>query len=403
MQIVPITIPPKKLAQSILSTDSTFKLNNIEGWDGEDLTAADLGTQHFVVFKNDTGTKIEIMEIDPATIASASITISNRGLKFDGQQTEVTANKLNWAANETTVMLGTDVPQMLEQLVNLSDAQTVAGVKTFSSFPVTPSSDPTTDYQVANKKYADDLAIAGSPDMTLTVKGISEEATAAEINAGTQAGATSAELAVNPKYLKDSTYYTQRPTADEKAALVGTSGTPSTTNKFVTDDDVSASTSADKVVRANGSGQVDNGFLTTLNPTTSLSLNSLAIDFELIASDDLQTSADTEITDPTGSYVKRKEILLNDFSGTVTIKWEDRMGTGGTVFSRVYKNGVAHGAEFSSISSAYVVNSEDLAFSSGDLIQLYIKNVGGNNPGIKNFRVYYTKVPLDISNTVNLN
>lgn len=39
--------------------------------------------------------------------------------------------------------------------VNLSGDQTVAGIKTFSSFPVTPSSAPTTDYQVANKLYAD--------------------------------------------------------------------------------------------------------------------------------------------------------------------------------------------------------------------------------------------------------
>jgi len=37
-------------------------------------------------------------------------------------------------------------------------AQTVNGVKTFGSFPVTPSSAPTTDYQVANKKYVDDNA-----------------------------------------------------------------------------------------------------------------------------------------------------------------------------------------------------------------------------------------------------
>ena len=37
-------------------------------------------------------------------------------------------------------------------------AQTLAGVKTFSSFPVTPSAAPTTDYQVANKKYVDDNA-----------------------------------------------------------------------------------------------------------------------------------------------------------------------------------------------------------------------------------------------------
>jgi len=34
--------------------------------------------------------------------------------------------------------------------------QTFNGVKTFSSFPITPSSAPTTNYQVANKKYVDD-------------------------------------------------------------------------------------------------------------------------------------------------------------------------------------------------------------------------------------------------------
>lgn len=36
--------------------------------------------------------------------------------------------------------------------------QSIAGIKTFTSFPVTPSSAPTTDYQVANKKYVDDNA-----------------------------------------------------------------------------------------------------------------------------------------------------------------------------------------------------------------------------------------------------
>lgn len=40
--------------------------------------------------------------------------------------------------------------------VDTTGNETVAGIKTFSSFPVTPSSAPTTDYQVANKKYVDD-------------------------------------------------------------------------------------------------------------------------------------------------------------------------------------------------------------------------------------------------------
>lgn len=51
--------------------------------------------------------------------------------------------------------------------------QTITGVKTFASFPVTPSSAPTTDYQMANKKYADDAAAlaaaAVSPDQLLIV------------------------------------------------------------------------------------------------------------------------------------------------------------------------------------------------------------------------------------------
>ena len=40
--------------------------------------------------------------------------------------------------------------------VGVNNAQTIAGIKTFSSFPITPSTSPTTDYQVVNKRYVDD-------------------------------------------------------------------------------------------------------------------------------------------------------------------------------------------------------------------------------------------------------
>jgi hypothetical protein len=52
-----------------------------------------------------------------------------------------------------------------EQVARLTDNQTIAGIKTFSSFPITPSEAPASDYQVANKKYVDDqidLAVGGS-------------------------------------------------------------------------------------------------------------------------------------------------------------------------------------------------------------------------------------------------
>ena len=98
--------------------------------------------------------------------------------------------------------------------------------------------DPTfnQDQQIITKKYADDLSIAGASDASTTTKGIVEEATEAEINADTAAGGTSARLFVNPSTLRTSEYGVQLPTADEKDALAGT-GTPNSSNKYVTDDD----------------------------------------------------------------------------------------------------------------------------------------------------------------------
>lgn len=120
MSIKPISIPSKKLSRSITSASTSFKVNNIKSWARNslgvniDLVAGDFGSRAFCVFRNDTGTKIEIMEFDPATIASASITILKRGLGFSGDPTtETTAYKLDWSANETTINFGTDVPQLL--------------------------------------------------------------------------------------------------------------------------------------------------------------------------------------------------------------------------------------------------------------------------------------------------
>lgn len=64
--------------------------------------------------------------------------------------------KITWA--NMLVTIGTWADALY---VKLTGNQTIAGVKTFSSFPVTPSSAPTTDYQVANKKYVDDSGGGG--------------------------------------------------------------------------------------------------------------------------------------------------------------------------------------------------------------------------------------------------
>lgn len=59
-----------------------------------------------------------------------------------------------------------------EGVGNIGD-QTISGVKTFTNFPVTPSSAPTSDYQVANKKYVDDnQQVTLTNTVTLTNKRI---------------------------------------------------------------------------------------------------------------------------------------------------------------------------------------------------------------------------------------
>ncbi len=153
MSLIFASIPPKRLAQGITSAGSSFYVNNILSFDGvNDVAPSDLGTQHYVCFRNDTGTRVEFMEIDPTTISAGPITIVRRGLSYYGDRTtESTDLKYDWSANETLVMFGTDVPQIFQYL----------------------------------KEYIDAASIAGSVPASTTAAGIVVEASQTEVNAGT--------------------------------------------------------------------------------------------------------------------------------------------------------------------------------------------------------------------------
>lgn len=129
MSVKPVTIPTKTLASSITSAATSFRLTDIISWDQvTPLTAADFGDQAYCVFRNAARTAIEIIEFDPATIASPSITILRRGLKFTGDlTTEVSTNKLSWTKGDTYVDLGTDTPQLFQWLKEYVDAAIVSG------------------------------------------------------------------------------------------------------------------------------------------------------------------------------------------------------------------------------------------------------------------------------------
>lgn len=113
------------------------------------------------------------------------------------------------------------------------------------------------------------------------------------------------------------------------------------------------------------------------------------------ASDVLLLSADTERTTTSEAYFKIKEVRVI-YTGTYRIKFDIKSGSAGTnAYGRVYKNGVAFGTEQANSTTSYVTKSEDLAFSAGDLISLYIKAGavgGGMTIASQNFRLYGDKV-----------
>ena len=119
------------------------------------LTKADDGSTSHAQFLIDYGNNLDKIDEMPVIVRQT------------GEPTSKIADKTLWVDNDDEQLkLWTGVAwEILSDwgnVVELSGNQTVGGIKTFSSFPVTPSSAPTSDYQVANKKYVDDNGGGGA-------------------------------------------------------------------------------------------------------------------------------------------------------------------------------------------------------------------------------------------------
>lgn len=64
---------------------------------------------------------------------------------------------------EVVAIIGAGVYQASGSYMTLAGDQTVDGIKTFQHFPVTPSANPSSDYEVANKAYVDSVAVGIVP------------------------------------------------------------------------------------------------------------------------------------------------------------------------------------------------------------------------------------------------
>lgn len=351
MSIKFISVPSKRLAQTINATDYSFVLDNIKGWGGTDLSASDFGSELYVSFRNSANTKVEFMKVDPATIADSSITILKRGLAYNGEQaTEVPANIQDvWVKGDTIVELGSHVPQLLQETMLVSGDQTVGGKKTFSSVPATTGGNAVagTDLVPYSQALAlltgtanvDRIVVAGTAGETLAAgnlvylkesdgrwwKADADSASSAENvilgfaqGSGTAGNPVSggillwgvdsnqAGLTANSTYYVSNTAgaisltvgtkevtagfslsttsilfnprYNQQITENQQDALTGTNGSPSDTNRYVTDSDTFGPTTS-RILRSSvrNGGDGSDGALAISSGTTTIDLGGAAI------------------------------------------------------------------------------------------------------------------------------
>ncbi len=105
------------------------------------------------------------------------------------------------------------------------------------------------------------------------------------------------------------------------------------------------------------------------------------------AGDVVWLAADADVSTTSGAYVKMKEMVApaTGIYRIVFDLWETSAVQ--TAYGRIYKNGAAFGTERSNQSTNPVTYTEDLAFTAGDLVQLWAKNVTASNTHVRNFRL----------------
>lgn len=137
---------------------------------------------------------------------SATLTGVTRGLGFSYPYTA--SSTLRQAHSGQAIFILSNTPQLYNQYANKNNDQSILGIWDYSTYLPTTSISATSSNQFANKAYVDSVAIAGAPNSTESVKGITELATQIEMASSTLTGSTGASLSLYSKYSTSSPYTT---------------------------------------------------------------------------------------------------------------------------------------------------------------------------------------------------
>lgn len=278
------------LASGIGTSDSSLTLSSAALRDGTTLSG-------YVCFSIDEGTPVA--EFTCGTVSGTSVTGLVRGIDPISGTTTVTALKFahrrgadikvtdypvigilsrilngndtlpNVISYGSNVAISTSSNQLVHSnylnnnYVSLPDNQTISGNKTFTgsntfTLEVTGTT-PTVAGSLATKGYVDGVATSGAANANTATKGLVQEATGAQIVAGTATGTTGARLFINPSTLASSTAVIAGliTTSNQYASSTWPSGGVSATSTMFTITSTSSTQRMNVWVKADqlGSGQ----------------------------------------------------------------------------------------------------------------------------------------------------
>ncbi len=186
--------------------DTSIILSSFLDIDGVALAMTDFGTKAFATIEPSSGSNEEQISFTGIT-QNGNGTATLTGVKsvlFKSPYTESSGLAKSHAGGVTFVISNTS--GFYNEFTSKDDDETINGIYTFTQFPITPSSPPVSDYQVANKKYVDDTVTAGAANASTTVKGIVQLPTQAQADAKTATGSTGAALAMTPDVMRATKY-----------------------------------------------------------------------------------------------------------------------------------------------------------------------------------------------------
>ncbi len=137
---------------------------------------------------------------------SATLTGVTRGLGFSYPYTASTT--LRQAHSGQSIFILSNTPQLYNQYANKNNDQSISAIWDFSTYLPITSISATSSNQFTNKAYVDSVAIAGAPNSTESVKGITELATQSEMSSSALIGGTGASLSLYSKYSTSSPAFT---------------------------------------------------------------------------------------------------------------------------------------------------------------------------------------------------